>query len=108
MIHEVETAVALPLAAIEEICRRRGVRRLALFGSVLGREFGPESDVDFLVEFEPEAAQPWAAHLVELEEELAALLGRPVDVVEWGAVERSRNPYRRHGILSGRRLLYAA
>ena len=108
MIEPVETALPLPLAEIAELCRRRGVRRLAVFGSVLRPDFGAQSDVDFLVEFEPGAELPWAAHLTELEAELVALLGREVDVVDWKAVERSRNPYRRHGILSGKRLLYAA
>lgn len=108
MIHPVETAIPLPLEAIEAVCRRRGVRRLALFGSVLGSGFDSESDVDFLVEFERDAELPWAAHLTELQQELSGLLGRSVDVVDWVAVERSRNPFRRHGILSGRRLLYAA
>lgn len=108
MIHSVETAIPLPLDRIEAVCERRGVRRLALFGSVLGLEFDDASDVDFLVEFEPGSEQPWEGHMIELREELSGLLGRPVDVVDWVAVERSRNPYRRHGILSGKRLLYAA
>lgn len=104
-MNAVETAIPLPLDEIEAVCRRRGVRRLALFGSVLGSGFDNESDVDFLVEFEPGCEQPWAGHLTDLQEELAALLGRPVDVVDWAAIERSRNPFRRHGILRGRRLL---
>lgn len=108
MTEPLEIALPLPIAEIEALCRRRGVRRLAVFGSVLRPDFAANSDVDFLVEFQPDAELPWAAHLTELEAELAALVGRDVDVVDWKAVERSRNPYRRHGILSGRRLLYAA
>ncbi len=108
MLYPVATAVPLPLGEIEEICRRRRVRRLALFGSVLGEQFRSDSDVDFLVEFEAGAELPWMSHLTELERELAERLGRPVDVVDWAGVERSRNPFRRYGILSERRLLYAA
>ena len=108
MVHEVSTAIPLPLAAIESLCRRRGVKRLAVFGSVLGPDFRPESDIDFLVEFEPGAERPWAGHLQDLECDLAELIGRSVDVVDWQAVERSRNPYRRYAILSSQRLLYAA
>lgn len=108
MKSEFPIAIELPVPAIEAICRRRGVRRLALFGSVLRPDFGPESDVDFLADFEPGAEDPWSGHLTELEAELSALLARPVDVVDWKAVEESRNPFRRHGILSGKRVLDAA
>jgi predicted nucleotidyltransferase len=109
MADELSPAIPLPTGAIAEICRRRGVKRLAVFGSVLRRDFRSESsDVDFLVEFESRDPEPWGADLVELGEELAALLGRPVDVLEWQAVARGRNPFRRYGILSGKRLLYAA
>jgi hypothetical protein len=108
VIHPVATAIELPSQQIEELCRRRGVRRLAVFGSVLRADFRPESDVDFLVEFEAGAEKPWASHYSELREELERLLGRAVEVVDWVAVERSRNPYRRYGILSTKRLLYAA
>ena len=59
---------------------RHRIRRLALFGSVLRPDFGPESDVDVLVEFEPEAAIGFFG-LARLERELSALLGgRRVDL----------------------------
>ncbi len=60
-------------------CRRHHVRRLALFGSVLRADFGPDSDVDVLVEFEP-AHVPGLFGIVRLERELSALLGRTVDL----------------------------
>lgn len=63
---------------IAEFCRRNGVRRLALFGSVLREDFGPESDVDVLVEFLP-GRVPGLRFFV-LEEELSAILGRTVDL----------------------------
>lgn len=63
-----------------EFCLQRHIRRLALFGSVLRDDFGPESDVDVLVEFEP-GHTPGLA-LIEIQDELSALLGgRPVDLV---------------------------
>jgi predicted nucleotidyltransferase len=108
VIHPVSTAIDLPTEQIEELCRRFGVRRLAIFGSVLRPDFRPDSDVDFLVEFQAGAEKPWAAQFSELQEELSRLLGRPVEIVDWVAVERSRNPYRRYSILSTKRLLYAA
>jgi uncharacterized protein len=66
--------------AIQEICRRYRVRELSLFGSALGNKFGPESDFDLLVEFQPDAC----IGLVEygqLQIELGSLLGRKVDLV---------------------------
>jgi len=60
-------------------CRRHHVRRLALFGSVLSADFGPDSDVDVLVEFEP-AHVPGFFGMARLERELSALLGRKVDL----------------------------
>ncbi|MFP4500357.1 MAG: nucleotidyltransferase family protein [Candidatus Hydrogenedentota bacterium] len=71
--------IALPEDALAEFCRRHHIRRLAFFGSVLRDDFGPESDVDVLVEFEP-------GHCVGLipfagmENELSDLIGRKVDL----------------------------
>ena len=64
--------------AVEEFCRRRRIRRLALFGSVLRRDFRPGSDVDVLVEFE-RGHTPGLAFF-EMEEELSRLFGRKVDL----------------------------
>lgn len=77
---------------------------LSFFGSVMRDDFRPDSDVDVLVTFEPEA--DWSLFdLVTMREELAALLGRPVDLVEEAAL---RNPYRRSAIQSSKHVLYAA
>jgi len=65
---------------IAEFCRRHHIRRLSLFGSALRNDFGPESDVDLLVEFEPGHSPGW--EIVDIEEELSCLFGgRRVDVV---------------------------
>jgi uncharacterized protein len=96
--------ISLPLADIEALCQRWKVRELALFGSVLREDFSPESDVDVLVTFDPEA--PWSAwDLIEMRDELKALMGRSVDLVEKGAV---RNPFRRREILRSNQVVYAA
>ena len=61
-------------------CRRWGVRRLALFGSVLRDDFGPESDIDVLIQFAPGRTPGW--EIVDLADELSTLLdGRKVDIV---------------------------
>ena len=64
--------------AIEELCRRRHIMRLALFGSVLRPDFRPDSDVDVLVEFEP-GHTPGLAFF-DIQAELTRLLGRTVDL----------------------------
>jgi len=102
------TTVPLPVDEIAALCRQHGVVELAVFGSILRDDFGPESDVDFLARFAGDDLGPWMSRLDELERDLERLLGRPVDVVDWKGIEHSRNPYRRHGILAGHRLLYAA
>jgi predicted nucleotidyltransferase len=70
--------IALPREEIADFCRRNGIRRLALFGSVLRGDFGPESDVDVLVEFEPGARLGFG--FFALQDELSGLLGRKVDL----------------------------
>jgi uncharacterized protein len=68
------------------LCRQHHVRQLALFGSVLRDDFGPGSDVDVLVEFEPGQVPGFIA-LHGLEEELRQLMdGHPVDLVTIGAL----------------------
>ncbi len=65
---------------IAGFCRRNHIRRLRLFGSVLRDDFGPESDVDVLVEFEP--GHVVGLRIIEMERELSALFGgRKVDIV---------------------------
>lgn len=64
---------------LTELCRRWHLRELSVFGSVLTDEFGPDSDIDLLYEFEDGHAPGWA--IVDLAEELESLFGRPVDLV---------------------------
>ncbi len=80
--------IAEHLEAIRALCREYGVLRLEVFGSVCTPEFDPErSDIDFLVEY-PEGYDygPWLARLFDLEEALAHVIGRKVDVVMPGAL----------------------
>jgi uncharacterized protein len=71
--------IEIPDDEIAEFCRRNRIRRLALFGSVLRDDFGPDSDVDVLVEFEPEAPVG-LFELFDMEQELSHILGRQVDM----------------------------
>jgi uncharacterized protein len=71
---------------IADFCKRHHVRRLALFGSVLREDFRPDSDVDVLVEFEPGHVPGFA--FFDLQEELAAIFGRRVDLHTPGSLSR--------------------
>jgi predicted nucleotidyltransferase len=97
--------IEIPKDRIADFCRRWKVTELALFGSVLRGDFGPDSDVDALVSFAPDAR--WSLFdLVTMQDELKAILGREVDLVERVAVERSENYIRRKGILSNLEVIY--
>jgi uncharacterized protein len=100
--------ITLPLDEIAAICQRYGVSELAVFGSALRADFGPASDVDFLVRFLDNDAGPWMSKFMDMEGELAPLVGRKVDLVDWNGVIQSTNPYRRNHILKHARVVYAA
>lgn len=70
--------IHLDQAMIAEFCRKRHIRQLALFGSVLRDDFGPDSDVDVLVEFEPGHVP--GLEFFTMENDLSELLGRKVDL----------------------------
>jgi hypothetical protein len=70
--------IAIPRERIESFCREHHIRRLSLFGSVLRSDFGPDSDVDVLVEFESGFVPGLA--FFGMQEELATILGRRVDL----------------------------
>lgn len=96
--------IPIPHEQLAEFCRRWKITELALFGSVLRDDFGPGSDVDVLVVFEPGTTRDfdhWDAMVAELE----SIFGRPVDLVERRLI---RNPFMRHSILTSKRTLYAA
>lgn len=98
------TALSIDHDRITDFCRRWRVTELALFGSILRDDFRPDSDVDVLVTFEPEA--PWSLwDLTAMRQELQEIFGREVDLVEKKGL---RNPFRRHAILATQRLIYAA
>lgn len=94
----------LPLGVIEDFCQRWQIEEMALFGSVLREDFSPESDVDVLVTFSPDA-QLSLLDFVTMKEELENTLHRQVDLVSKGGL---RNPFRRREILNTRQIVYAA
>lgn len=95
---------SIPHDRIAEFCRRWDIVEFSLFGSALGEEFRPDSDVDILVRFEP-GTHPGIDEYIEMTAELRGLFARDVDLVNLAAVA---NPYLRHEILSTRRVIHAA
>ena len=95
----------LPTEWVVEFCTKWGLAELALFGSVLREDFGPDSDVDVLVSFLPGRSMSFEGFLQMREELSRAFGGRTVDLVEKHLVT---NTFRRHEILTTRRVLYAA
>ncbi len=73
-----ELAIAIPHERIADFCRRWKARKLSFFGSVVRDDFTPETDVDVLVEFRPDARISW--NIVNAEEELSTILGRRADL----------------------------
>jgi uncharacterized protein len=74
-------AIQVEPAQLAEFCRRHHIRKLALFGSAVRNDFRSDSDLDFLVEFDPER-RPGMVELYEIERQLSALYGgRRVDLV---------------------------
>jgi hypothetical protein len=91
---------------IADFCRRWNVVEFSLFGSVLREDFRPDSDVDVLVRFAPNARIS-LFDLVDMEDELKDVLGRDVDLVEKDSIQRSENYIRRKGILENAEVIYA-
>jgi hypothetical protein len=87
---------------IESFCKKHHIRRLALFGSVLRKDFGPQSDIDVLIEFDPEHV-PGLIRLAGMEQELSELLGRKVDL----RTPEDLSPYFRKEVLRSAELQYA-
>lgn len=93
----------LPSDELEEFCREHHIRRLALFGSVLGQDFGPESDIDVLVEFEP-GHRVGLIRMAGIERKLSERLGRKVDLRTPADLSR----YFRDDVLRQAEVQYAA
>lgn len=70
--------IKIPQEKLAEFCRRRHIKKLSLFGSVLRDDFGPDSDVDVLVEFETGHTPGFA--IIDMENELSGMVGRKVDM----------------------------
>ncbi|MEI8080202.1 MAG: nucleotidyltransferase family protein [bacterium] len=97
-LHDIE----IPQARIDAFCRTNGIRRLAIFGSILRDDFRPESDIDVLVEFQPGVRVGLA--FIRMQDELSAILGRRVDLNTPGSLSK----YFRDAVLHEAEALYVA
>jgi uncharacterized protein len=100
---EIRSGVSVSDRALAAFCRRNGVARLALFGSVLRDDFSEESDIDVLVEFEP-GHIPGLLRVAAMEMELGQLLGREVELRTYEDLSR----FFRDQVRATARPLYAA
>ncbi|MEN6375061.1 MAG: nucleotidyltransferase family protein [Smithella sp.] len=96
--------IEIPMEKIRAFCEKWKVVEFSLFGSVLRDDFRSDSDIDVLLSFEENST--WGLDdLVDMKDELQAIFGRKVDLVEKEAI---RNPYRRRSVLAEQEVLYAA
>ena len=95
--------IDLPIKEITALCKRYNVRELAVFGSAVKNKLRSDSDIDLLVEFEPDA-QVGFITLFRMQRELSGLMHRKVDLVSKGGLK----PILRQEILSAAKVLYAA
>jgi len=99
--------IEIPHDRIAAFCRKWRIQRFALFGSVLSDTFSGHSDIDVLIKFEPD--HPWSLlDHVRMQDELAEIFGRPVDLVSQAGLERSENYIRRREILESAHPIYEA
>lgn len=102
-----KTQIDIPQEQVAAFCRRWQIKELALFGSVLRDDFRPDSDIDVLVQFDPQAHHT-LLDMVRMQSELRRIFGRDIDLVERTAVEQSRNYIRRKAILQSAEVIHAA
>jgi len=93
--------IEVPQEQIADFCRRHHIRWLAVFGSVLRDDFRADSDVDVLVEFEPEQHYTYFT-LAQIEDDLSSLLGRKVDL----HMPKTLHPFLRDKVLGQAEALY--
>ena len=95
-----QQTIVIPQDKIATFCRQHHIRRMALFGSILRDDLGPDSDIDVLVEFDPDHIPGLA--FFTLQEKLSQILGRPVDL----NTPQFLSPYFRQQIQAEAQVIY--
>jgi len=99
--------IKIPKAELAEFCKRWNVSEFSVFGSALRSDFRPDSDLDVLVSFAPQA-QVSLFDMVHMQDELKSIFGREVDLISKRGVENSRNYLRRKHILESAQVIHVA
>lgn len=99
--------IRIPKTKITEFCKRWNVSEFAIFGSVLRADFRPDSDVDVMVSFSPQA-KITLFDMTRMQDELKQIFGRDVDLISKRGVESSRNYLRRKAILNSAQVIHVA
>lgn len=97
----------IPKSKIAAFCKRWKITEFSIFGSALSASFRPDSDVDVLIAFAPEAKVS-LFELVQMQEELRQIFGREVDLITKDGLERSRNYLRKKAILETAQVIHVA
>ena len=100
----IQTKIGIPMDKIIAFCQKWKIKEFSLFGSVLRDDFRPDSDVDVLVSFADDASWTLDDRL-DMADELKEIFGREVDLINKKGLT---NPFRRHSILTTKKVLYAA
>ena len=99
--------IKIPKSKVAEFCKRWNVSEFAIFGSALRADFRPDSDVDILVSFAPNAKIS-LFEMARMQDELKTIFGRDVDLISKRGVETSRNYLRRKAILESAQVIHVA
>lgn len=99
--------IKIPKAKLAEFCKRWNISEFAIFGSALSADFRPDSDVDVLVSFAPQA-HVTLFDMVHMQDELKSIFGREVDLISRRGVETSHNYLRRKSILESAQVIHVA
>jgi uncharacterized protein len=104
---KLQSRLGITVEQLIEFCQRWQIAEIALFGSVLRDDFHPDSDIDILISYQPNAKRGLFRKM-SMQEELKLLLNREVDLVSRKAIEQSRNWIRRQNIIGSAEVVYVA
>lgn len=102
---EIQKRINLSLQQLHQFCQQNQIQELSIFGSVLRDDFTPDSDLDFLVTFEPQSHYS-LMDLVRIQHQLEDLTGRKIDLIEKRSILASHNWIRRQNILENAQSIY--
>lgn len=103
----IDMKIKVPKRKLISFCQKWKIAEFSIFGSVLRSDFRPDSDIDVLVSFAPDA-HPTLYDMARMQDELETIFGREVDLISKRGIETSQNFIRRKAILESAKVIYAA